>query len=215
MSQLRYFPHRLISIYSKASFTHQEMYINIKPDELLKLFDHSLGLSWDMAHLGRSNNSAGATFIFCKAETDGLILAVCAHGNEELALVSVPCLPTNRERNTNMVMMGLKPDGLEGVKQQSRVLFKWQSTSVAFLSDQTCKDTCVGDGRIASRGQHILLYFFLCLNSHGIMALLVLPISLKHQSVELIISLCRHGTISKISWNIQTTFSRMHCDVMF
>lgn len=32
---------------------------------------------------------------------------------------------------------------------------------------------------MGSRGQHILLYFSFCANSHGNIALLVLPISLK------------------------------------
>lgn len=94
----------------------------IIPDELLKLADHSLGLGWDMARLCRPDDSAGAAFIFSQAETDGLILAVGTHWNEELALVSVPVLPWYRERNMNRVTMGLDPNALQGVKQQNEVM---------------------------------------------------------------------------------------------
>lgn len=47
------------------------------------------------------------------------------------------------------------------------------------------RHTCVGDGRIAVREQHILLYFPFCANSHGNMALLVLPISLEKKQLSI------------------------------
>lgn len=63
------------------------------PDELLKLVDHPLRLGGHMAGLRWSHHSAGASFILPQAETDGLILPVSPHRDEELTLVSVLRLP--------------------------------------------------------------------------------------------------------------------------
>lgn len=63
------------------------------PDELLKFADHPFGLGRHVARLCGTHNCAGATFVFSQAETDGLVFAVRARGNEEFTLVSVLCLP--------------------------------------------------------------------------------------------------------------------------
>ena len=51
----------------------------IIPDELLKFADYSLGFGRDVASLRRPHHSAGASFIFPQAETDGLVLTVGTH----------------------------------------------------------------------------------------------------------------------------------------
>lgn len=79
----------------------------IIPDELLKLADHPLSFGRDVARLSRPYHSAGAAFVLSQAETDGLILAVCAHRDEELALVPVLRLPGHRERNTGTGLWGI------------------------------------------------------------------------------------------------------------
>ena len=68
------------------------------PDELLEGGDHSLGLGGDVGGLGGPHHGAGAPLVFRQAEADGLVLAVCAHGDQELALVPVFSLQAHRKQ---------------------------------------------------------------------------------------------------------------------
>lgn len=67
------------------------------PNELLEGGDHTLGLGGDVGGLSRPHHSAGAPLVLPQAEPDGLILAICAHGDQELTLVSVFRLQAHRK----------------------------------------------------------------------------------------------------------------------
>ena len=80
------------------------------PDELLEGSNHSLGLGRDVGGLGWPHHGAGAPLVLPQAEPDSLVLAVCAHRDQELALVSVFRLQAHKKQNTALdgIYVGLE-----------------------------------------------------------------------------------------------------------
>ena len=114
------------------------------PDELLERGHHSLGLGRDVGGLGWPHHGAGAPLVLPQAEPNGLVLAICTHGDQELALVSVFRLQVHRTRSRTWIWMGFMWCGARNEERiHSKIIHKYarDNTTILHCSIVVCYTT--------------------------------------------------------------------------